>query len=361
MQHFSARAPGRVELLGNHTDYNEGVVLSAAINYAVSVEGERLSEVVACVASDQSPETVRQPLDRLEREVGTRSWANYSLGVVDSLQKEGFSLGGFRLNVTSDLPTGAGLSSSAALEVATGCLLMKMFSLEVEPLHLAKLCRRAENQFVGVQCGLLDQVSSVFGRRGNAIYLDCRSEQVENIPLPDDTALLVFHCGVEHRLVGGEYNERREQCFAAASALGVRALRDVSSAQLEAGRVRLDPLIFRRAAHIVGEDERVFAGIEYLRNGDGRAFGKLMFDSHESSRVNFENSTPELDVLVELARGEKGVLGSRLTGGGFGGATISLVERGRTEEIAHRLETKYTAATGNQGRAYLCESADGAA
>ncbi len=137
----------------------------------------------------------------------------------------------------------------------------------------------------------------------------------------------MFHCGVEHRLVGGEYNERREQCFAAAAALGVRALRDVSSAQLEANRARLDPLIFRRAAHIVGEDERVFAGIEHLRSGDGGAFGELMFASHESSRVNFENSTPELDTLVELARGEKGVLGSRLTGGGFGGATISLVER----------------------------------
>ncbi len=263
MQTFSARAPGRVELLGNHTDYNEGVVLSAAINYEVSVQGERLTEAVASVESALSPEPVRQPLDDMQRQEGTRSWANYSLGVVDSLQEEGFPLGGFHMSISSDLPAGAGLSSSAALEVATGRLLMKMFSLEIDPLRLAKLCRRAENDFVGVQCGLLDQVSSVFGRRGKAIYLDCRSEQVENVPLPEGTALLVFHCGVEHRLVGGEYNERREQCFAAAAALGVQALRDVSSAQLEANRARLDPLIFRRAAHIVGEDERVFAGIEH--------------------------------------------------------------------------------------------------
>ena len=361
MPSLSARAPGRVELLGNHTDYNEGVVLSVAINYAVSVHGERRADGFAEVRSELSPDPVRQPVEDLQRQEGAAAWANYPLGVLASLQAEGFTLGGFHMNIASDLPAGAGLSSSAALEVSTARLLMKLFSLEIEPLPLAKICRRAENDFVGVKCGLLDQVSSIFGRRGSAVYLDCRSEQVDNIPLPDDTALLVFHCGVEHRLVGGEYNERREQCFAAAEALGVRALRDVSSAQLEAARGELDPLVYRRALHIVGEDERVFAGIECLRRKDGRAFGELMFTSHESSRVNFENSTSELDVLVELAREEKGVLGSRLTGGGFGGATISLVERERAEEIARHLEEKYTARTGNHGRAYPCESSDGAA
>ena len=361
MQTFSARAPGRVELLGNHTDYNEGVVLSAAINYAVNVHGERRADSIASVQSVLTPEMVSQPVENPQRQEGAGSWANYPLGVVAVLREEGFPIGGFHLNVESDLPVGAGLSSSAALEVATALLLMKLFSLEIEPMRLAKLCRRAENDFVGVKSGLLDQVSSIFGRRGNAIYLDCRSEQVSNIPLPDDTALLVFHCGVEHRLVGGEYNERREQCFAAAKGLGVPALRDVSGAQLEAGRAGLDPLIYRRAAHIVGEDERVFTGIECLRRGDGKTFGELMFASHESSRLNFENSTPELDLLVELAREEKGVLGSRLTGGGFGGATISLVERDRLPDIAAHLEASYLARTGNHGRAYPCESADGAA
>ena len=340
MQTFFARAPGRVELLGNHTDYNEGVVLSTAINYAVSAQGERRADSVASVQSVLMPEPVRQPVENPQRQQGVSSWANYPLGVVAVLREEGFSVGGFNMSIESDLPAGAGLSSSAALEVATACLLMKLFSLEIEPMRLAKICRRAENDFVGVKSGLLDQVSSIFGRRENAVYLDCRSEQVENIPLPGGTALLVFHCGVEHRLVGGEYNERREQCFAAAEALGVRALRDVSGAQLEAARGRLDQIIYRRAAHIVGEDERVFAGIECLRRGDGRAFGELMFASHESSRVNFENSTPELDLLVELARDENGVLGSRLTGGGFGGATISLVERDKVAEIARRLEAR---------------------
>ena len=360
MQTLSARAPGRVELLGNHTDYNEGVVLSAAINYAVNVRGEHRPDPFATVETEMSPGPVRQPVTNPQKQSGDDAWANYPLGVVASLQKEGFAPGGFHMTITSDLPSGAGLSSSAALEVATARLLMKLFSLEIEPLRLAKICRRAENDFVGVQSGLLDQVSSIFGRRGHAVYLDCRSEQVDTIPLPAETALLVFHCGVEHRLVGGEYNERRAQCFAAANALGVRALRDVSITQLAAARSRLDPLVYRRAVHIVGEDERVFAGIECLRREDGRGFGELMFASHESSRVNFENSTPELDLLVELAHAEKGVLGSRLTGGGFGGATISLVERERTDEIARHIEEKYHARTGNHGRAYPCESADGA-
>ena len=358
---LSARGPGRVELLGNHTDYNDGVVLSAAINFAVTVEGEARADRAATVRSDFSPLDVSQPLTRLEKQTGDASWANYPFGVTQILQDAGYSIDGFAMSVASDLPPGAGLSSSAALEVATARLLMKLFSLEIAPMELAKLCRRAENEYVGVNCGLLDQVSSIFGKRGQAIYLDCRSEQVENIPLPDRTELLVFHTGVEHRLVGGEYNERRAQCFAAAEALGVPALRDVSSARLEAARSSLDPLVYRRAAHVVGEIERVFTGIDYLRRGDGAAFGTLMFASHDSSRRNFENSTPELDALVDLAHEEPGVLGSRLTGGGFGGATISLVEADHAEEIACHLEERYAAQTGNHGKAYLCESADGAA
>ena len=356
----TSRAPGRVELLGNHTDYNEGVVLSAAINYAVTTRGEAIEERRAEVTTSFAKEPVNASLDALSPFSGESSWANYSLGVAAILREEGYTFGGFTMQVESDLPAGAGLSSSAALEVATARLIMKLYSLEIDPLRLAKICRRAENDFVGVKSGLLDQVSSIFGKRGQAIYLDCRSEQIENIPLPPESALLVFHCGIEHRLVGGEYNERREQCFAAARALGVKALRDVTSAMLENARTQLDPLVYRRAAHIVGEDERVFAGIDALRRGDGAAFGELMFASHESSRTHFENSTPELDALVEIARGEPGVYGSRLTGGGFGGATISLVERTRAEAIAHSLEEKYTARTGNRGRAYLCESADGA-
>ncbi len=355
-----SRAPGRVELLGNHTDYNEGVVLSAAINHAVTARGEATAERQASVRSTVSGEPVTVSLDALRPQTGEFAWANYCLGVAAILREEGYPIGGFRMEVDSDLPAGAGLSSSAALEVATATLLKKLYALGIDPLRLAKICRRAENDFVGVQCGLLDQVSSVFGRRGQAVYLDCRSEAIENIPLPADTALLVFHCGVPHHLVGGEYNERREQCFAAARALGVRALRDVTGAELAAARARLDPVVYPRAGPHGGANARGLAGIDALRRGDGAAFGELMFTSHESSRTNFENSAPELDVLVEIAHGQSGVYGSRLTGGGFGGATISLVARDRAEAIARTMDAEYSARTGNQGRAYLCESADGA-
>ena len=360
MKSFFARGPGRVELLGNHTDYNDGLVLSVAINFAVTVRGTAREDGAATLRSTFYPETICEPLSRLDKQTGNAAWANYPLGVVSCLRQAGYPVEGFEMEVASDLPSGAGLSSSAALEVATARLLMKLFSLEIPRMELAKLCRRAENDYVGVQCGLLDQVSSIFGQQGQAIYLDCRSEEVRNIPLPPQTELLVFHTGVEHRLVGGEYNERRARCFSAARALGVPALRDVSLSRLQAARAQLDPLIYRRAAHVVGENERVFAGIGDLQRGDGFAFGKLMFASHESSRLNFENSTPELDLLVALARGIPGVLGSRLTGGGFGGATISLVDAGRADEIARHLEKEYNARTGHAGRAYLCESADGA-
>lgn len=361
MNPFSARGPGRVELLGNHTDYNDGVVLSAAINFAVTVQGVARRDGIATIRSTLSPDPVSEPLARLDKQLDAAAWANYPLGVAFCLRKAGYNIEGFDLSISSDLPPGAGLSSSAALEVATAKLLTKLFSLDIPPMELAKLCRRAENEFVGVNCGLLDQVSSIFGQSGQAVYLDCRTETVENVPLPPQTGLLVFHTGVEHRLVGGEYNERRERCFAAAGALGVSALRDVTGAQLESARPQLDDLIYRRAAHVVGEMERVFQGIDFLRRGDGKSFGTLMFASHDSSRRNFENSTPELDALVDLAHDESGVLGSRLTGGGFGGATISLVETDLAEEIARHLEEKYTAKTGNKGKAYLCESADGAA
>ncbi len=358
---LSSHAPGRVELLGNHTDYNEGVVLSCAINYGVSARGGRAkAEGEIVLRSGLNSEPVRASLDALTPLSGPTSWANYPLGVAQVLRAEGHAIGAFEAEFSSDLPAGAGLSSSAALEVATASLLRKLFALEIAPLDMAKVCRRAENEFVGVQCGLLDQVSSVFGKAGHAVYLDCRSEEVKNVPMPAGLALLVFHCGVAHRLVGGEYNERRIQCFTAARELGVRALRDVTGPQLEAARGKLDPLVFRRAAHIVGEDERVARGIGYLRSGDGPAFGKLMFESHDSSRLHFENSSPELDALVEIARETPGVLGSRLTGGGFGGATISLVEEDRVQAAAKHLDEEYTRRTGNRGHAYPCQSADGA-
>ncbi len=359
MQKLSAHAPGRVELLGNHTDYNEGFILSAAINFGVTITGERLVEKKIALHSATLNRTCVVNLDGLARQPVER-WADYILGVVDGLQHAGFEVGGFSAEITSDLPLGAGLSSSAALEVATATFLKKLFNFEIEPLAIAKLCRKAENEFVGVNCGLLDQASSALGKKGHVIFLDCRTEAVETVPFPSGFSLLITHSGVKHTLVGGEYNALRAQCFDAAARLGAAALRDVSSAQLERAKSDLPPLDYARALHIVGENERVLRGLDFLRAGDAEAFGELMFASHESSRRNFENSTPELDALVEIACGEEGVLGSRLTGGGFGGATVSLIEHERADCISGGIIRKYRERTGHKCDVYLCEISDGA-
>jgi galactokinase len=354
-----SHAPGRVELLGNHTDYNEGVVLSAAIDRGVTVHGGPRTDgrvVLTSLALDKRVDVPVAGFEKQEEE----SWANYALGVVQVFGNRGYEMGGFSMEIVSDLPIGAGLSSSAAFEVATATFLKKVFRWQIEPLELARLCRVVENEFVGVNCGLLDQVSSVFGKRNCAIFLDCRDETIETVPFPENVALLISHSGVKHALVGGEYNERREQCFGAAKKLGARALRDVSSGDLEAGRAKLTDLEYRRAAHVVGEMERVNQGVEFLRTANAAGFGELMFTSHESSRTNFENSTPELDALVRIAREEEGVYGSRLTGGGFGGATVSLVEAGKARRIAESFEKKYMEETGIECRTYFCEIDDGA-
>jgi galactokinase len=354
---MQAYAPGRVELLGNHTDYNDGVVLSAAIDRGVTMDGELSGNSILLLQSD-GPQ-VRHDLDyRWPEPLTTNKWANYPLGVVRMLLEEGYEVPGFSAQITSTLPTGAGLSSSAALEVATCLLIEKLADYSLEPMARAKLCRRAENEFVGVNCGLLDQASSVFGEENAAIYLDCRAESVSTVPFPTGLALLITDSGVKHQLTGGEYNERREQCFEAARILGVQALRDATTEQLLAAD--MPELTRRRALHVTGEIERVLAGVEFLRAGDGAAFGRLMFESHESSRTNFENSTEELDVLVEIARSIPGIYGSRLTGGGFGGATVSLIDPAQAEAIISALTSQYKRRTGIDCPTYLTALAAGA-
>ncbi len=348
-------APGRVELLGNHTDYNEGVVLSAALDLGIAVNGA-LSDDGRIVISSEGFAPVEVPAGQaLER---TGEWSDYALGVVATLRAMGAEVPGFTAQYASTLPAGAGLSSSAAMEVGTAVLLRELLGLSLTPLEVAKLGRRAENEFVGVGCGLLDQVSSVFGRRQHAIYLDCRAETVERIPFPAGVDLLIVQSGVAHALKGGEYDERRAQCFEAARRLGVPALRDVSSAQLAAAA--LPDLVGRRAAHIVGENERVFAAVEHLRAGDAAAFGRLMTASHESSRRNFENSTPQLDALVEIATAQPGVYGARLTGGGFGGAIVAVVASEALEAARAGILAAYEARTGIATQAIVCHPGDGA-
>ncbi len=349
-------APGRVELLGNHTDYNGGVVLSAAIQMGISATGKCRDDDKIVLTSEGIDGVVAVNLrDGLKAH---DSWEDYPLGVAEMLSRAGAAIGGFEAHFSSDLPLGAGLSSSAAIEVATAVLLTKLFPFQISALDLAKLCRRAENDFVGVSCGLLDQVSSIFGKKDHVVYLDCRAETVEPIPFPKDLGLLIVHSGVKHALTGGEYNERRDQCFEAAEKMGVPALRDVSSTELAAAK--LPDLVRKRAAHVVGENERVFQALEFLRAGNGDAFGKLMTASHRSSMENFQNSTPELDALVEIAVSQKGCHGARLTGGGFGGAIVALVDLEAIERLSETIVSEYRKTTGHPGKAYRCLVSDGA-
>ncbi len=338
---FSARAPGRVELLGNHTDYNEGVMLGAAIDRRVTVTGSETTDGQIEVNSPLTG-TIKIPVAALRPQTGNDRWANYVLGVASEFIAGGVSLSGFTMSITSDLPPGNGLSSSAALEVATALFLSKVTEWKLSPLELAKLCQRAEHRFTGVRSGLLDQVTSVFGRADHVVFFDARTEEVRTIPFPKNLSLIIAQTGMPRELAAGKYNERRQETTAAAAAGKVSALRDLSPAALE--QADMAPVLRRRARHVVTENERVWRAVKLLADGDGPGFGRLMNESHESSRQNFENSTPELDLLVNLARQLPGVLGARLTGAGFGGATVTLVKRERADEVAHALGDAYAAA-----------------
>jgi galactokinase len=326
-----------------------------AINLGIAARGRARNDEKIRLTSEGLSGVVNADLETL---APNDSWADYPLGVAKVLHDSGFPVAGFEANFSSTLPLGAGLSSSAAIEVSMAVLLTRLFNFQVPPIDLARLCRKAENEYVGVSCGLLDQVSSIFGEKDHAIFLDCRAETVETLPFPPEVGLLVVHSGVKHALSGGEYNERRDQCFEAAEILGVRALRDATSEQLAAAV--MPALVKRRAAHIIGENERVFQAIDHLKRRDAVALGKLMRESHRSSIENFENSTPELDALVEISCAQEGVYGARLTGGGFGGAIVALVSLTAIDDIAKSVEAEYFERTGHDGKAYKCLIGDGA-
>ncbi|MES2307506.1 MAG: galactokinase [Verrucomicrobiota bacterium] len=329
-------APGRAEILGNHTDYNEGLVLSIAVDRGTTVRGNlRYDGKIRLIASDLSEEVT---IDLSEvRPQEEKKWANYVLGVYDQFIKRGLPSKGFDLQISSNLPMGAGLSSSAALEVATGLFLQQIYKTDFDRLELAKIGQAAENLFSGVQCGLLDQISSLFGKKDHLILSDFRTFEVRNIPIPSGFQFVIANSKVKHALVDGEYNERRESCEAAAKVLGVKALRDLTPDSLEKNAKKLTPRALQRARHVVGEIDRVEKAVQALIKQDVAAFGKLMWASHESSVQNFENSCKELDLLVAAAQKVKGCGGGRLSGGGFGGATINLVENSAVEGFTKKV------------------------
>ena len=325
-----AYAPGRVEVLGNHTDYNEGYVLSAAINRGTFFVAAKAAGRQCRVFAPDVGEEAAFTLDDV-RPASQTPWANYVKGVLAGLARGRRLPRGFTAAFRGDIPLGAGLSSSAALEMSAGLALAALYGLRVDPLALARIGQAAEHEYAGVKCGLLDQISSLYGQEGGLVLSDFRSLAVQNVPMGEGFGFLICNTRVKHRLVESEYNERRARCeeaarfFASVLPHPVAALRDVSWSEWQAHAGRMDPVAARRAAHVVGENDRVLRGRALLAAGRLADFGALMYESHESSRVNFENSCPELDVLVGAARASGKVLGARLSGGGFGGSVVMLL------------------------------------
>lgn len=349
-----AYAPGRVEVIGNHTDYNEGYVLSAAINHGTFFAIARNDGPECRLVAGDLMHEVCFPVDA-PNPVTEDTWANYCMGVHAGLlaAAPGKFTFGFKGLFFGDIPQGAGLSSSAALEVTTGLAISKLYGVEASGLDLAKIGQKAEHQFAGVKCGLLDQISSVFGAEGMLVKTDFRSLEVGNVKLGDGCALLVCKSDARHALVDGAYNQRREDCETAAKFFAekldhpVKALRDVSWAEWEKFHSGLEERVANRAAHPIGEDERVVKGSALLADGDVAGFGKLMFDSHESSIRYFENSCEELDVIVDICKKTEGVLGARLSGGGFGGSVVALVRCEAVESAAKTIAAGYEAKFGS--------------
>jgi galactokinase len=377
----AARAPGRLELLGNHTDYNGGLVMALAVDKYIYFAASPRPDARVELASTSFDARESFYLDRIEKNPET-PWANYIKGVLLKLRERGVHFTGFNGAIHGTIPFGAGLSSSAALEMAAALVIREMFpfrlgenSLESPPLRLqgnlppltpaekmrlARVGQEAESQFVGVNCGLLDQVSSLFGKSGHVIQFDSLHNVVQHDPLPPGIVVIVADSRVKHDLSAGEYNELREQCESAARKLGVEFLRFVSLEQLEAGKGKLSEGEYARALHIVGENRRVVFGERALREGDIYQFGQYLLQSHASSRDHFKNSTPELDALVEIALDIKGCHGARLTGGGFGGATINLVQEDAAEDFKRRLAAEYFARANIRTEPWIARVVDGA-
>ena len=359
-----ARAPGRVNLIGEHTDYNDGFVLPVAIDRYVQVLAGARDDGRLVAFSENYGAEVEVALDRLafSRE---HPWVNYVQGVAHELLAADVALRGAHLYVWGDVPVGAGLSSSAALEVAVALALLRVSEASLPERKVVQLCQRAENAFVGVQCGIMDPFVSCYGRSNQAIFLDCRTLDFEYVPVPPEVTLLVCDTRVRRELAASEYNVRRQQCQAACAALaavlpGIRALRDVAVADFEAHQSRLDPLLRKRARHVVSENQRVREAVTALRRGDLAELGKLLQASHASLRDDYEVSCPELDAVVEICADRPEVYGARLTGAGFGGSALCLVEGSAAARTRARLVEAFRSRFGQAPGVYECAVGDGA-
>ncbi len=358
------RAPGRVNLIGEHTDYNDGFVLPAAIEFYCWVAAAARKDGKVAIYSENFNETVEASLNSLTP-LGKNHWSNYPLAVAWVMPQAGKPLTGANLYIAGEVPLGAGLSSSAAIEVAVGLALVSVSGLAVDRAELAQLCQKAENEFVGARVGIMDQFVSCHGRASHALMLDCRSLEYELVKLPANVQLVMCNTMVKHELASGEYNARRAECEEGVRNLRtafpeVRALRDVTLAQLEAHRQKLTPKVFARCRHVITENERVKSAVKTLHRGDSKALGALLQDSHRSLRDDYEVSCKELDLMVEIAMAQPGLIGARMTGGGFGGCTVNLVESAAVSNFKQDVAEEYSSKTGLTPEIYVSPASEGA-
>ena len=355
------QAPGRVNLIGEHTDYNDGFVLPCAINFqTVVVAGERDDNQFEVMAVDYDCEVDVFSIDT-EITPSPYHWANYIRGVVKEFVEKGYISKGANIVVSGNVPHGAGLSSSASLEVAIGQTLKSMNDLSISQTDIALIAQKAENEFVGCQCGILDQLISAEAKEQHALLIDCRTLKGESIPLPDGYSVVIVNSNKKRGLVDSEYNTRRQQCEEAASFFKVKALRDVTITQFEDKKPGLDPLTAKRAKHIITENERTLLAGEALKKDDMHTLQRLMAESHQSMKDDFEITVPEIDTLVDMIKdviGESG--GVRMTGGGFGGCIVSIVPNDLVEQVKHKVEEQYEKLTGLKASIYVCEATAGA-
>ncbi|MCS7089866.1 MAG: galactokinase [Verrucomicrobiota bacterium] len=359
-----AGAPGRVNLIGEHTDYNDGYVFPMALERYTVVLGVPRHDPRVRIISLADPHPLEVSLDKPLEPRSKGFWGNYPLGVMAGFLERGYRVPGLNLLIHSSVPLGGGVSSSAALEVAMATLLEAAMAVRLEPVEKALLCQQAEHRYAGMPCGIMDQFIAVLAQPGHALLLDCRSRCFQQVPMLDsDVTVLVINTQVRHTLTGSEYPTRRRQCEEAARIMKLPALRDATLADLESARSRLDPTVYRRARHVIGEIQRTLEAAEAFRDGNWLRAGELMYASHASLRDDYEVSCRELDVVVEAARAigpDAGVYGCRMTGGGFGGCAVALVRTAAVSEVQQRLARAYWQQTGREAVMFVSRPGRGA-
>ncbi|WP_241568924.1 galactokinase [Rosenbergiella collisarenosi] len=368
IQHFGYapshffQAPGRVNLIGEHTDYNQGFVLPCAIDYQTVIScAKRQDNQVRVIAADYDDQQDEFSLEEPIVFHDSAMWANYLRGVVKHLRQINDQFQGIDMVISGDVPQGAGLSSSASLEVAIGTAIQQLYELPISPVEIALNGQAAENQFVGCNCGIMDQMISAMGKADHALLLDCQSLETQPVSMPDDVAVLIVNSNFRRTLVGSEYNLRREQCQAGAEFFGQSSLRAVSLDAFTAREVEMEPTVAKRVRHILTENQRTLEATQALNRGDLVRMGQLMAESHISMRDDFAITVPQIDRLVELlqaAIGEEG--GARMTGGGFGGCVVALLPTERVTAVKAAMADHYFAATGIKETYYLCHASQGA-